>query len=72
MRFLLCLMVCFLVSVGFGETIKIGFFDLEPYAIKQADGTYTGAAIEYFEKYHSAEDGRQGGVGGASSDDKGL
>ncbi len=50
-KFLMFLLVSLMVTTGFGETIKVGFFDLEPYAIKQADGKYTGAAIEYFEKY---------------------
>jgi ABC-type amino acid transport substrate-binding protein len=46
------LFLLILAGVCFGETLKIGYFELEPYVINGGEGkTPTGASVEYWEKY---------------------
>jgi polar amino acid transport system substrate-binding protein len=42
------LFILLLMSV-YGETVKVGFFELEPYVIPQGTNKPTGASVDYFE-----------------------
>lgn len=43
--------LCVVIGAGFTQTIKIGFFQLEPYSIAEEGKKTTGFAVEFWEKY---------------------